>query len=180
MAATGGETPPTSPGRIAPAAAENAAVRGRKALDALVSVHPESLTEAQWAALAGYAKTGGTWGTYRSALRAAGHVEAVGGRWVATDAGVEASAVEAGHFPAPGPARAKAWADHIPGVRKMVDVLVKRWPHFVTRDGLAADLNMAATGGTFGTYLGRLRSHGLLEQKGQRLRLSTEIMGEAP
>lgn len=176
--ATEGATSPASSGRSKASSAPETAIRGRKALDALVSVHPEALTEAQWATLAGYAKTGGTWGTYRSALRAAGHVEAVGGRWIATDAGVEASDVEAGHFPAPGAARAKAWADHISGVRKMVDVLVKRWPHFVTRDGLAADLNMAASGGTFGTYIGRLRAHGMLEQKGQRLRLSAEIMGE--
>jgi hypothetical protein len=61
----------------------------------------------------------------------------------------------------------------------MIDVLAKRWPHFVTKDGLAADLGMAPDGGTFKTYLGRVRGNGMLEEQGKKLRLSSSIMGVA-
>ncbi|WP_129792604.1 ATP-binding protein [Sphingosinicella sp. CPCC 101087] len=151
--------------------------RGRKALLALARIYPAMLTEPQWATLAGYAKTGGTWGTYKSALRSAGLVEETRGLWGATKAGLAAAGVEPEPLPDPGPDLALFWSARIPGVRRMVDVLVKRWPHFVTREGLAADLAMSAKGGTFGTYLGRLRSNGLLEEQKTRVRLAPSIMG---
>jgi hypothetical protein len=38
---------------------------------------------------------------------------------------------------------------------------------------------MAADGGTFKTYLGRIRSNGLLEEQKKRVRLTVAVMGEA-
>lgn len=35
---------------------------------------------------------------------------------------------------------------------------------------------MTASGGTFTTYLGRLRKHGMLEEHGKRLRLNPALM----
>ena len=164
----------------APAGTPDAAVRGRKALDALVRIHPASVTEAEWAMLARLAKRGGTWSTYKNALRSAGLVEQDDGCWRATDAGVAASSEQPGHLPELGPDLAREWGKRIPGVGRMVGVLIDRWPHFVTREGLAADLNMASSGGTFSTYLSRLRGNGLIEEKGQRLRLSAAVMGKVP
>lgn len=180
-------TPPPAPPtrRSPPAAGEDSNLRrGRKALLSLAAIYPARLSDAQWATLAGYAKTGGTWGTYRSALRSAGFVEQIGDEWAATAAGVEAAGVELEPLPPPGPGRAAFWGVRVPGCRRMVEVLIKRSPHFTTREALAADLNMSASGGTFGTYLGRLRANGLIEEQGakgqrQKVRLAPAIMGGA-
>jgi hypothetical protein len=160
-------------------ASDQALRRGGRALKPLARIHPAGLTEAQWATLAHLTRTGGTWGTYRGALRGAGLVEQRGDLWYATAAGVAVAGVAPMQLPPPGPERAKLWGGAIPGVRRMVDVLVKRWPHWTTREGLAGDLGMAATGGTFGTYLGRLRTNGLLEENGKRVRLAPSVMGES-
>jgi len=161
-----------------PPAAVPQEIRGRRALVALVDAFPAGLTEKQWATLAGLTQTGGTWSTYRSALKAAGLVEPAGPLWYATPAGVAAIGAAIAPMPPIGTERARYWGQRIPGVRRMVDVLIKRWPHDVTRAGLAADLGMAVDGGTFGTYLGRLRANGLVEEAGKKLRLHTAIMGE--
>ncbi|HEX8380650.1 MAG TPA: DUF87 domain-containing protein [Allosphingosinicella sp.] len=153
--------------------------RGRKALEPLAGIYPAGVTQAQWATIAGFAKTGGTWKTYRGALLRAGYVEQRDGLFHATEAGLAAAGVEPQPLPPPGPDLARFWGERIPGARKMVDMLAKRWPHFVTKEGLAADLGMAADGGTFKTYLGRIRSNGLLEEQKKRVRLTVAVMGEA-
>lgn len=75
------------------------------------------------------------------------------------------------------------WGQRIPGVRRMVDVLIKRWPHATRVEALASDSGMTASGGTFGTYLSRLRTNGLLEETGKgearRVRLAPGVMGDA-
>lgn len=170
--------------RAAPGEAEGAAaspdsaagrIRGRKALAALLQKNI-GLTERQWAWTAGFSVKGGTWGTYKAALRAAGLVEERDGRWWPTDAGYREELDGFQPFPDLGPELARFWGGKIPGVRRMVDILLKRWPHWTTREGLAADLGMAAAGGTFGTYLSRLRANRLIVESGKRLRLNPELM----
>lgn len=148
----------------------------RKPLAVLAGAAPAGLTEASWATLAGFKRTGGTWGTYKSRLRTAGLIEAFGSLWHATPAGIAAIGGEVVPLPAPGPELVMRWAKALPGVSRMLYVLQKRYPHLTTRDALAADLGMAASGGTFGTYLSRLRANGLLEEKGKRLRLTPALM----
>jgi hypothetical protein len=183
--ATGKRQEGASPIPLAPAAERTAAsddvslARGRKALEPLAGIYPAGVTQAQWATIAGFAKTGGTWKTYRSALLRAGYVEQRDGLFHATEAGLAAAGVEPLPLPPPGLNLARFWGERIPGARKMVDVLAKRWPHFVTKEGLAADLGMAADGGTFKTYLGRIRSNGLLEEQKKKVRLTAAVMGEA-
>jgi len=153
--------------------------RGRRALQALAA-YPAGLSERQWAWVGGFSRKGGTWGTYKSALRAAGLVEERDGRWRTTVAGDRAAAADPGEFPPIGPELARWWGRKLSGVGRMVEVLLKRWPHAVTRDGLAADLGMAADGGTFGTYLSRLRRAGMLQEQGKRIRLHPELMEYEP
>lgn len=151
----------------------------RKPLAYLAGVAPAGMTEADWSGLSGFKRKGGTWGTYKSRLRVAGLIEQRGDLWHATDAGVAAIGAHTVALPPPGPARAALWGERIPGVSRMLGVLTKRFPHFTTREALAADLNMAGGGGTFGTYLSRLRANGLLQEKGKRIRLSANVMGDA-
>lgn len=157
--------------------------RGRKALLPLAKIYPARLTEKQWATIAKFSQSGGTWGTYKGALRNAGFIDEVDGKWGATLAGVEACGIDPEPLPPPGPELARFWGGLVPGVRRMVDVLIKRSPHFTTINGLAADLAMAAGGGTFGTYVGRLRANSLIEEQGKgdnkKIRLAPAIMGGA-
>lgn len=171
--------PPVAAGRRVTPSGEGP-IRGLRALEALASAGDDGLSEVQWALVAGLSRRGGTWSTYKSSLRREGLIEQRGGTWFATWAGVEALDGQPPLLPTFGPELARFWAERIPGVRRMVDVLVKRWPHFTSRDALAADLGMAAGGGTFGTYLGRLRSAELLEEKNKRLRLAPAVMDGPP
>lgn len=156
----------------------SAAIRGRKALLALAAAHPGWLTEPQWALASGFSRKGGTWRTYRQQLVAAELVEQVDGKWRSTIAGLAAAGGVAAPLPPPGPELARFWSARISGARKMVELLIARWPHLTTLEALAADLGMTATGGTFRTYVSRLRGQELLEERGKRLRLSPAVMGD--
>lgn len=170
-AASGQAAPPSAPVDVA-----GAAIRGKKALAPIAAVYPAGLTEKQWALMAGLKQSGGTWGTYKGALKAAQLVELKDSLWRATAAGVEAAGQSPVAVPTPGPDLARFWGERIPGVRRMVDALVEVWPAFTTREDLADAIGNAVSGGTFGTYLGRLRSNGLLEESGKDVRLSADVM----
>jgi hypothetical protein len=51
----------------------------------------------------------------------------------------------------------------------MLDVLVRRHPHRMTREELAAAVDVDVGGGTFAKYLSILRSNGLAETTGGEL-----------
>jgi hypothetical protein len=166
----------------APRLAESAAPGGSvpagcsKPLASLASVYPAGMTEAQWATAAGYKRSGGTWGTYKSRLRGADLIEQKDGRWFATASGAEAAGdVE---LPPPaGPDLVRWWASRLPGTMKIAEAMIEAWPYGMARDELALAVNMSAAGGSFGTYLSRLASPGLIERDGGMIRLSTEAMG---
>lgn len=149
-----------------------------KPLATLAGVYPAGMTEAQWSIAAGYKRTGGTWGTYKGRLRSAGLIEQKEGRWFATEAGA-AAAGDVELPPAPGPELVRWWAAKLPGTRKIAEALIEAWPREMGRDELADAVSMSAGGGSFGTYLGRLASPGLIERNGGAIRLSTEAMGLA-
>ena len=148
----------------------------RRPLAALAQVYPSGLTEAQWATSAGMKRSGGTWGTYKSRLRSAGLIEQSDGRWFATEAGAAATGpVELP--PAPGPDLARWWAGKLESVGRMTEVLIEAWPKWISREELAARLDMSASGGSFGTYLSRLSGPGLIERDRERgVRLSSDVM----
>lgn len=147
-----------------------------KPLAALAAVYPSGLTEAQWATSAGYKRSGGTWGTYKSRLRGAGLIESREGRWFATAAGAEAVG-EVEMPPPPGPGLVRWWAAKLPGTTRMAEALIQAWPQWLSRDELAERVEMVATGGTFGTYISRLGSPGLIDRENGAYRLSAEVMG---
>ncbi len=89
------------PGASAEAGAS--AVRGRKALAVLARIYPARLTEAQWATIAGYARSGGTWKTYRALLASDHLIHQDGDRWGATAAGMRAAGVALEPLPPAGP-----------------------------------------------------------------------------
>jgi uncharacterized protein len=146
-----------------------------KPLAALAGAYPAGMTEAQWATAAGYKRTGGTWGTYKSRLRGAGLIESRDGKWFATDAGAHAVG-DVEMPPAPGPDLVRWWAAKLPGTGKMAEALIEAWPNGLSKDDLAERIGMAASGGSFGTYLSRLASPDLITRDGE-VRLADEVMG---
>lgn len=134
----------------------------RRMLRELATFHPSALTRAQLATLSGMSVTGGTFATYLGNLRSVGYIDTTGGDVRATASGVEA----AGDVPA-APATvaevAGKWRATLrAGARRMLDVVVEAMPDEVGRGELAAAVEMEPTGGTFATYLGNLRSAGLV------------------
>lgn len=148
----------------------------RKPLGVLASTYPGGMTEAQWATLAGFKRTGGTWGAYKGRLRNALLVEQRGQLWFATQYGLAAIGDDVEPPPPPGQARVDFWAGKISGVAPMLAALARGWPHWIDRSTLASTLNMAASGGTFGAYISRLSSNGLIEKRGSEIRIARMLM----
>lgn len=160
---------PHSPDR--PLAAE------RRPLAVLASVFPAGMTEAQWAVAAGLKRTGGTWSTYVSRLRSAGRIERDGSLYLATQSGIDDLGEVVEPLPSPGPDLVEFWASRISGAHKLLRHLAGEYPDWTTRQDLAEALSLAADGGTFSTYLSRLRAPGLIEEDGvKRLRAARDLM----
>jgi len=141
-------------------------------LVALASRARAGFTIAQWATLSKLKKTGGTWSTYLSRLRTAGHVEQRGALWHATDDGIAA----VGEIPpAPeSPAELlEMWKRSVGGgAARMLDAISDAEPRGLSFDELADAVGITRSGGTFGTDLSRLRSNGLVDPDGPLIRLS--------
>ena len=164
--------------RKASAATDKAkAIRGMAALQVLVSAAPSNgLNEEQWAFLADFARKGGTWSTYRAALRSADLIHEADGRWLPTQAGYLAAADAPIDPPKLGADLARAWAKKQPSTGRLVDALIAHWPRFLDRAELATEADLTASAGTFTTYLGRLRKRGMLEEQGKQIRLNRALM----
>jgi hypothetical protein len=147
-----------------------------KPLAALAGVYPAGMTEAQWATVAGYKRTGGTWGTYKSRLRQAALIEIRDGKFYSTEAGANAVG-DVELPPAPGPDLVRWWTAKLPGTPKIAEALIEAYPQSLTKDELADRVGMAASGGSFGTYLSRLASPGLILREGGVIQLAPEVMG---
>jgi uncharacterized protein len=118
-------------------------------------------------------RTGGTWLTYVSRLRTAGYLDEDAGTIGVTPAGIAA----AGPIDRPTPGSViQQWKSALgSGPSKMIDVLIAAHPRGMDRANLADRVGMTATGGTFQTYLSRLKSNGLIEVAGRKITF-TEIL----
>lgn len=161
------------PRRTNGAAAPNAGAEIR-VLKVLVARHPARFTKAQWATLAGMKKTGGTWQTYVSRLRQSGCLdEREDGTVGASPAGVRV----AGHVDKPAAGSVtEGWKNALgSGPAKMIDALVRIHPHPMDRANLAERVGMTVTGGTFQTYLSKLKTNGLVEIHGRKIKASPTL-----
>lgn len=140
-------------------------------LRVLAARHPARFTKPQWATLARMKRTGGTWQTYVSRLRTAGYIDEGGGLVGCTEAGLAA----AGECSAQGDVL-EQWKSALgSGPSKMIDQLMAAHPDGLDRANLADLTGMTASGGTFQTYLSRLKSNGLVEVSGRRIALSEAV-----
>lgn len=138
----------------------------RRMLEA-VCRFPGGLTRRQVGTLAKVKASGGTFSTYLSELVRHGLVEQTGGGdvLVPTEAGYAAIG---GAPPPSDPAALRAdWADRLGqgnGARRIFDALVASYPEWWDPEILAVAANIAKSGGSWSTYLSRLRSNRLIEE----------------
>ena len=163
---------------IRPQALAGAAGSELRVLRVLAARHPARFSKAQWATLSGMKRTGGTWQTYVSRLRTAGYIEESGDGLV----GISKSGLKAAgpvESPAPGSVVSQ-WKNALgSGPSKMIDVLLKAHPSAMDRANLADKVGMVATGGTFQTYLSRLKINGLVEILGRKVKASPTLFLDA-
>jgi hypothetical protein len=143
----------------------------RRILEVLAQHHPMRMTRAQIATLAKLKKTGGTFGTYWSAVKTTGLIEeAADGLTAITQPGLDYIGVVPGDPMTPEELLAM-WRDRLKaGARSMLDELVRERGEWVTRVDLAERVGLEATGGTFGTYLSTLKRAGLADVDGSSVR----------
>lgn len=160
----------------APADAEVGTGGMRRMLVALAQ-HPEGLSKATLGLLAQISAKGGTFSTYMGRLRAHGWVEDRGGRLVATPDGVAAL----GAFdPLPtGREAAQYWLDWCGngGQRRILEVLIDAGRDGMSKADLGEVAGIASSGGTFSTYLGRLKTANLIEKHKGGLRVVETLLG---
>jgi hypothetical protein len=142
----------------------------RNMLAVLARQHPVRITRRQLATLAKLKVTGGTFGTYFGDLRRAGLIEQDGDFVTLTAAGFAYTGTSP-DLPVTAEELRETWRGSLrAGARKMLDLLIERYPDAITRSELAAMADLEQTGGTFGTYLGDLRRNGLAEETGDGIR----------
>lgn len=142
-----------------------------------------SLTKTQLATLTDFTESGGTFQTYLGKLKTNGLVisdGADGYRMKLTAKGFELAENRRPVSPN-AESIAAAYGEHLKkGARDMLQTLIRSYPHPWTKDRLAAELSMTASGGTFQTYLGKLISNELVERTKGGVRASAWIMGWVP
>lgn len=145
-------------------------------IQVLADAAPTRMTEAQWATMSGLKRTGGTWTTYKSRLVTAGLVDQQSGLWGATEAGV-AQFGDASRKPQSTGELITFWKGKVGGgSARMIDALAAAYPSGLTRDELADAVQIVKTGGTFTTYLSRLRSNGLADVAGDLVTATAALM----
>lgn len=126
-----------------------------------------SLNKRQLGVRAGLSSTSGTFGTYLGRLRANGYVEGEGDSLAITDAGRSALGE---YQPLPeGRALLDYWLGELgtSGAARMLSVLAENYPTPMTKEALGTLASISHSSGTFGTYLGKLRTLELIEGRGE-------------
>ena len=147
-------------------------------LQAAAMYHPEPITRMRMATLAALAHKGGTFTTYLGRLRSEGLIEDAGHRaYIATDAGLE-EAGDVESLPTDPHELVAMWCGIVKGgAGRMLQVLADAYPEEISRQDLAEQSELTANAGTFTTYLGRLKSNGLIVGR-DPVKASPELFGD--
>jgi hypothetical protein len=132
------------------------------------------LNKRQLGVRSGLSSTSGTFGTYLGRARSNGWIGGEGDSLSLTPAGAE---VLGSFEPLPeGMDLLGYWLKQLGagGAARMLQVLAEKYPHPLTKEQLGELAQISHTSGTFGTYLGKLRTLELVEGRGE-LRASREF-----
>jgi uncharacterized protein len=153
----------------------------RRMLQALLRYHPKSLSRSEIGMLAGISRKGGTFSTYLGVLKAKRLIDEADGYVYAThDAlGMEDRSIS---IPQDAEGLMNLWSREVggrnrlrQGERAMLHSLVDVHPKGMTRGELGDRAGIARQGGTFSTYLGRLKSFYLVVEEGGFVKANLEI-----
>lgn len=148
----------------------------RKMIQVLHRVHPNSLTRGQLATLSGIKITGGSFRTYLSGLRTFGFIQETGD----TVSLIPENVTEDYRHLLSGTPISRAevlnmWnAKLCRGERSMLEILLKDRKD-MTREELSELSAISMTGGSFRTYLSKLRSNGLIEEVNGMVRITDTL-----
>ena len=132
-------------------------------VEILVSKYPMTFTKAQLATFAKLSPRSGTYGTYLSRIRGLELISEEGNQIKASEKALREHDVTQ-DVPQTSEEIIKMWRSKFNGgAKRMFDVLIENYPFNVTKEELGVRANLESTSGTFGTYLSRLRSNGLIE-----------------
>lgn len=143
-----------------------------KMLNWLASSNPVPLSKQRLATLSGFSTNGGTFGSYISVLRKNGWLTGED-EYELTQEGL-AQATERIEFPT-GEQLITLWSSKFKaGVGKMLRIICEKYPEPINKDELA---EMAGfEGGTFNSYLSKLKKNDLVEIEGDEITASKELM----
>lgn len=128
--------------------------------------HRPGLNKRQLGVRSGLSSTSGTFGTYLGKLRSSGWIKG-NGEFVLTDAGAAALGE---YKPLPeGEELLNFWLGELgdSGAGRMLRALANVYPHKLTKSELGNAATISHTSGTFGTYLGKLRTLELVEGRSE-------------
>lgn len=148
----------------------------RRMLQCVDRLDPQPLTRQQLATLSGFAVKGGTFGTYFGNLKRQGLIEESADGINITVAGMDELGDEALTVPRTTEELVAMWSESLrAGERAMLEILVSIYPMSTSREKLGEQTGYAISGGTFSTYLGKLRRNGLIEVDGSSVRASDTL-----
>lgn len=148
----------------------------RRMLQCVDRLDPQSLTRQQLATLSGFAVKGGTFSTYFGNLKRKGLIEESADGINITVAGMDELGDEALTVPSTTDELVAMWGDSLrAGERTMLETLVFIYPQSISRESLGQQTGYTVSGGTFNTYLGKLRRNGLVEVDGADVRASDTL-----
>jgi hypothetical protein len=139
---------------------------GKRRMLTVLAQYPEGMHHGKLSILTGLSSRSGTWSTYLGELRTKGWVEGRDHLKVTED-GLQAL----GDWqPLPtGQQLIEYWRQRLgdSGKRKIFDVAVAAYPNAVVTEEVAEQTGLSARSGTWSTYLGELRTLGLITGRGE-------------
>lgn len=144
-------------------------------LEVLATRYPMTFTKSQLALMAKMSPRSGSYGTYLSRLRSGGYLSEADGQIGISDTGLEFVGVT----PTEPQTQAEVlamWSSNLNGgARRMFDYLVQEYPRTVSRQELGDAVEMSAGSGSFGTYLSRLKSNGLIKVSDGSIKANSDL-----
>ncbi len=145
-------------------------------LNWLAGAYPNKLTKRRLAILSGFTLSGGTFGSYLSALRKNGWMKGFN-NLVITEEGLE-NAKEPVEMPSSNEL-IKMWSDKFKsGIGKLLRITCERYPNSITKEDLSLESGFTLSGGTFGSYLSVLKRKSLIKVENNYITASSELFGD--
>lgn len=153
------------PDRASKLAAPELGTGGKRRMLVALAQYPEGMDTRKLSLLTGLSSRSGTWSTYMGQLRTSGWVEGRDHLKITADGMAALGPYEA--LPS-GVELVDYWRGRLgqSGKRAIFDAVVEAYPDTVSIDQVATKTGLSTRSGTWSTYLGNLRTLGLIEGRG--------------